>query len=256
MKESARNTDLPKENEDALAVFRDAVAHDLLALALLHNEELSGELIAQLKAEEFPHSLQLQLTSDPGIEATQLFHQAVTLLGNDPDTELLDELAADYTGIYLTHALQASPYESVWIDEEGLIMQEPMFQIRAIYKRHGLAVQDWRKRSEDHLVLQLQFVSHLLTSDAGLHETARFLDEHLLRWLPDFGARVAARCATPLYAGLCAFTAAYMNEVRDLLADILAEARPTPEEIKQRMKTVTTVELPEPRYAPGSAPSW
>ena len=54
MKESARNTDLPKENEDALAAFRDAVAHDLLALALLHNEELSGELIAQLKSEGVP----------------------------------------------------------------------------------------------------------------------------------------------------------------------------------------------------------
>jgi len=246
----------PENDQDPLAAFRSAVSHDVLALALLHNEELSAEIIAQLKAEKFPRSLQLQLVSDSGKDATHLLHEGVELLDKDADTELLDELAADYASIYLTHALRASPYESVWIDEEGLAMQEPMFQIRAIYKRHGLAAPDWRKRSDDHLVLQLQFVSHLLASDGDLHETARFLDEHMLRWLPDFGARVAARSATPFYAGLCAFTAAYMDEVRDLLAEILGEQRPTPEEIEKRMKPGTTAELPEPGYTPGSAPSW
>lgn len=252
----AANSDIPEKIEDPLAEFRAAVAHDILALALLHNEELTGELIAQLSAEEFPRSLQLQLISGPGRDATKLFHNAVRLLGDDVDAQLLDELAADYAGIYLTHALQASPYESVWIDEEGLAMQEPMFQIRAIYRRHGLAAQDWRKRSDDHLVLQLQFVSHLVAAGEDLDEVARFLDEHLLRWLPDFGTRVAARCATPFYAGLCAFTAAYMDEVRDLLAEVLGEARPTADEIDQRMKPVTSGASTEPKYSPGSAPSW
>ena len=85
-----------------------------------------------------------------------------------------------------------------------------------------------------------------------------FLDEHLLRWLPEFAARVAARCATPFYAGLCIFTAGYMDEMRGLLADVLGEPRPTPEEIEQRMKpaSVHTVELPDPKFVPGSAPSW
>lgn len=241
---------------DPMAEFRTAVSHDLLALALLHNEELTGQLIAQLRIEEFPHSLQLQLVSDSGKDATRLFHQAIQLLEDDADSTLLDELAADYAGIYLTHALHASPYESVWIDEEGLAMQEPMFQIRAIYQRHGLVAQDWRKRSDDHLVLQLQFVTHMMISGGNIEETARFLDEHLLRWLPDFGSRVAARCATPFYAGLCAYTAAYVEELRDLMAEILAKPRPTQEEIERRMKPANTVAPPEPRYAPGSAPSW
>jgi len=135
-------------------------------------------------------------------------------------------------------------------------MQEPMFQIRAIYRRYGLAVQDWRIRSDDHLVLQLQFVSHLMENGVGIREVARFLDEHLLRWLPDFATRVASRCATPFYAGLSAFTATYMEEVRDSLVEILGEPRPTAEEIDQRMRPVHTAPLPEPKYAPGSAPSW
>ena len=85
-----------------------------------------------------------------------------------------------------------------------------------------------------------------------------FLDEHALRWLPDFAARVAARCATPFYAGLSIFTTAYMDEMRDLLADALGEARPTAEEIEKRMKSKSadTVVLPDPKFVPGSAPSW
>jgi len=245
-----------KDIPDSLAEFRAAVAHDLLALALLHNEELSSDVISVLEAEEFPRCLQLELISDKGREATQLLHEGVRLIAQNTDSAMLDELAADYTGIYLTHALRASPYESVWIDEEGLAMQEPMFQIREAYRRHGLGARDWRKRSDDHLVLQMQFIAYLIENCNDLAETADFLDEHLLRWLPDFATIVASRSATPFYAGLSVYTAAYTEEVRDLLAGILGEPRPTPEEIEQRLKPKTIEALPDTEFVPGSAPSW
>ena len=243
---------------DALATLRGALAHDTLALAVLHNEELSTQMIARLHDGNFPFDLRLGLVSDRGREATALMQAGIETLGRDPDGEILDELAADYAAIYLTHGLHASPYESVWIDEEGLAMQEPMFRIRAVYERHGLAAQDWRQRSDDHLVLQLQFVSHLFDNAADLGEIASFLDEHLLRWLDEFAARVAARCATPFYAGLCIFTTAYLDEMRDLLADVLGEPRPTADEIERRLKSKSadTVPLPDPKFVPGSAPSW
>ena len=241
---------------DPLAEFQAAVAHDLLALALLHNEELSSDTISVLQAEEFPLCLQLELVSDKGREATQLFYEGVRLIAQNPDAAMLDELAADYAGIYLTHTLRASPFESVWIDEEGLTMQEPMFQIRDAYRRHGLCARDWRKRSDDHLVLQMQFIAHLFEKRVDLGEVADFLDEHLLRWLPDFASIIASRSATPFYAGLSIYTAAYMDEVRDLLAEILDQPRPTPEEIEQRLKPKPTVTVPAPKFVPGSAPSW
>ena len=47
-------------------------------------------------------------------------------------------------------------------------------------------------------------------------------------------------------------------KLRDLLADALGEARPTAEEIEKRMKSKSadTVVLPDPKFVPGSAPSW
>lgn len=52
----------------------------------------------------------------------------------------VDELAADYAAIYLTHALRASPHESVWRDDDHLMLQGPTFAVRAFYRRHGVQV--------------------------------------------------------------------------------------------------------------------
>ncbi|MCB1877813.1 MAG: molecular chaperone TorD family protein [Chromatiales bacterium] len=242
---------------DALDAFRAASSRDTLALAFLHNAELDAEVILKLIDDvEHESVLQLALVSARGREAQELFHAGLAHLGPDPSPADLDELAADYAGIYLNHSLRASPCESVWIDEEGLAMQEAMFQVREYYSRHELATRDWRKRSDDHIVLQLQFVSHLLATGEHFEEIARFLDEHLLRWVSDFAARVASRCATPFYAGLCALTAAYVEELRDLLAEILETPRPSAEEIEKRMKPGVQVALPTSKFVPGSAPSW
>jgi hypothetical protein len=62
------------------------------------------------------------------------------------------------------------------------------------------------------------------------------LDEHLLRWLPDFAARVAARAETPFFAVLGRLTFAWCEQLRDLLAESLGEPRPTREELEARLK--------------------
>ncbi len=248
----------PGHDEDRWPGLCSAVAHDLMALAVLHHGELDTALVEDLRCTGFPNGLRLQLRSDQGQEAVSLVGESLQALPETVDKAALDELAADYADIYLTHALGASPCESVWIDEEGLAMQEPMFQVREYYRRHGLNVRDWRKRSDDHLVHQLQFLS-LLFARAGrehLVEAARFMDEHLLRWLPGFAARVASRCATPLYAGLAMLSMAYADELRDLLAEILGESRPSAEEIEERMRPRVTAEVPPPAYVPGAGPTW
>ncbi|MBK9595928.1 MAG: molecular chaperone TorD family protein [Rhodocyclales bacterium] len=156
-----------------------------------------------------------------------------------PDENAFDRLAADYAAIYLTAAYGASPCESAWIDEDHLVCQDAMFQLREIYLSAGLAAADWRRRSDDHLVLQLAYLSHAARSAETVAEwrsIARFMDEHLLRWLPDFAARVSCRCESAFYAGLAVLTHAWCDEFRDLLAAQLGEPRPGREEVELRMK--------------------
>jgi TorA maturation chaperone TorD len=133
-----------------------------------------------------------------------------------------------------------------------------MFQVREFYRLFDLVAADWRLRPDDHLVLELQFLAALFRDShpQALAEAARFLDTHLLRWLPLFGQRVAARCATPFYAGAARLSAAYCDELRDLLAEVLGEARPSAEEVEARMRPRVAPAVAPVTFVPGLAPSW
>lgn len=237
--------------------FCSAVALDLVTLAQLHDRELNGRTILALQQERFPLSLAFRLHSDRGRAVLDSLSSVVATL-SDAAVEQ-DELAADFAAIYLTYGLRASPCESVWLDEDGLAMQEPMFEVRRDYARRGLQAPDWRVRPDDHLVFQLQFVAALLeeADEVAVTEAARFLDDHTLRWLPDFADRVAQHAATPFYAALAVLTVAYLDELRDTMARMLGEPRPTAEELEQRNRRIgEDAEPAASAYVPGSAPSW
>ncbi len=235
--------------------MRLALAEDAEMLAALHDREPATELLATLREVGFPGNLGL-LPAD--VRAQETWH-AMALAVEDACGASLDDLAVDYAAIHLTGAYGASPCESVWLDDEHLVCQEAMFALRTIYAEAGLAATDWRKRPDDHLVLQLLYIAHALRharADDELRRLASMLDEHLLRWLPDFAARVAARAETPFFAVLGRLTFAWCEQLRDLLAESLGEPRPAREDIEARLKPQRRVDAAPLAYMPGAAPSW
>lgn len=187
-------------------------AEDLRALAWLHAEERSPDVLAALFGNGFPETLTLATPDTPAAQA--MYAALRALAGDDCDgtpaegalpASSADDLAADYAAIYLTHGLRAAPFESVWRDEDHLMLQGPTFAVRDFYKKHGLQVSNWRERADDHLTHELNFVAHLLRGGEE-REAARFLAQHLMQWLPDFAKRVAQRAATPVYAALALLT--------------------------------------------------
>ena len=246
---------------NTLTAFCQAIAEDLSQLAILHDAEADDRLIQSLKSSGFPRTLGLKLVSMRAHASMDLIENALAALPRALDQASIDELAVDYANIYLTYAYRASPNESVWTDEESLERQQSMFQVRDDYARHGLGAANWRQRADDHLVLQLQFLVHLFEHEGplqSLETAARFMDDHLLRWLMPFADRVANRCATEFYAGINLLTAVYCEELRDLFALILDQPRPTPEEIEARMQAKSTGKEDVPvAFVPGAGgPSW
>lgn len=210
---------------DSLEEWQKTIYSDLELLRLLHDREPDAELLAFLQTSGFPHWLGLRL--EEKAQETCLSFMAEVIQGFPANIEqpLLDELAADFAAIYLNHSIQASPCESVWLDEEGLMRQQPMFAVRAWYKEYGLEVENWRLRTDDHLVCQLQFIGHLFSQEAdpirNLQQAAHFMDEHILLWIKPFAQRVSQRAATPYYAGLALLTASYLETLREVLAEFL-----------------------------------
>jgi TorA maturation chaperone TorD len=198
-------------SQDADSKWLPTAAEDLRALAWLHACERSPQTLAALYANGFPATLTLVTRHDPWLRCMDAALKALAGAPCDDEEQASipasseDDLAADFAAIYLTHALRASPHESVWRDEDHLMLQQPSFAVRAFYRRHGLQAADWRQRADDHLVTELEFTA-LLLERGELKEAARFLNTHLMTWLPSFATRVAQRAATPFYAALAGIT--------------------------------------------------
>lgn len=249
-----------------------AWSDDAATLALLHDREITLDVLAGLKALGFPGILGMVPRGEKCEQVFGAMREVVAALPDMPDLAFIDNLAADYAAIYLTGTVEASPFESFWVSDEHLLCQEAMFELRALYAADGLRAPDWRLRPDDHLVFQLHFLARRLERIAtGLTtgnvsavrdqwcSLAVFLDHHLLRWLPDFAHRVAQRCDTAFYAALALLTDAWCQQLRDMIALHLDEPRPAKEAIESILRAHSPDEVKtEPiHFMPGiGGPSW
>lgn len=214
--------------DPALADLRAEIAADLRLLAFLHGQEPAAASLDQLRQAPFQEFLGLQLRSEAADAALALLDRALGKMPAVVDAATCDALAVDYADIYLSYRYRVSPCESVWFDDDGLERQGAMFAVRQWYHRFGLGSADWGCRPEDHLVLELEFLAHLIAREDvadSLAEATRFMDAHLLRWTGTFAGQTAQRCATPYFAGLALVTAAYLDELREILLRITDEPR-------------------------------
>lgn len=243
------------------ATLGGALAEDALTLACLQDVEVSAEVLQELRAVGFPGNLALAPLGESSRHAHQIMGAALAELPHGIGTAAIDDHAADFAAIYLTGAYGASPCESYWLSDDHLVCQDPMFELRNLYAGSGLRVPDWRKRPDDHLVFQLQYLSHCLHSALEADDwraLGRFLDLHLLRWLPQFAARVMARSGTSFYAALAMLTSAWCEDLRNVIAADLGETRPSAEEIEAVLREQRADDAVQSlHFLPGAAgPSW
>ena len=231
------------------------IANDLDLLARLHGQELDTGVITALRSVSPEDWFALPPTDETAIAGFKLLGEAFNVPVTGSMQKLVDELAADYSALYLTHTHRASPNESVWMTEDGLVNQEPMFEIRQWYQRYNLAVPDWRVRSADHLVNQIVFIAKLirLETPEALQDAGRFLDQHLLNWISKFADSAVSHCDCAFYAGLVLLTQSHMFYLRKMLEELTGEPRKTP-------KVVVPIQLidepPSEAYMPGTQPGW
>lgn len=257
MASEAAGTHPPASTEVPLVDFAEAVAEDAEMLAALHDRELTITLMDSLRDTQFPFCLGL-LPGKASASAWEAMSQAIALLSN----EALDCLHADYAAIYLTGALGVSPCESVWTDDDGLICQAAMFEMRKIYAADGLGVENWRKRPDDHLVVQLLYIAAIARRAQSLQDWEKLggvLDHHLLRWLPEFAARIAQRSGSTFYTGLAILSVEWLETLRDRLVSLTGSPRSLPPEVSSQHDLQLDHPCdgsPPASYLPGTAPSW
>lgn len=237
-----------------------AISDDLALLARLHDREIDAPLIAAMRVQPIENWFALRMNTPAFEEAAQLFEIALNGAPDPLTQEALDELAVEYAAIYLNHVYRVSPHESVWVDEDGLERQAPMFRVREWYARFGFRAPDWRRRSDDHIAHEFAFLSQIapgLTDREEATKIADFLREHPLVWVPDFAGRVARRCQSPFYAGVAVISATYLRALGDLLERVYGlDLTPIEPATAKSAPAARTCADPPPRYAPGLGPGW
>lgn len=127
-----------------------------------------------------------------------------------------NDLRMDYTRLFIgLGSMPAVPWESVYFNNERLVFQEQTIQVRNWYARFGMQIEQINKEPDDHIGLELLFVSHLASRglraieqadqqslDDVLQAQRDFLLEHLLRWGPAWATLAKQHASTDFYRGM------------------------------------------------------
>ncbi len=243
--------------DNAIAQTLEAARLPLTLLIRLHDREADVDLITGLRAIQPGAFFAAFLKDEKACGASDL-DAALDALPEPLDLASADALAAEYADVYLTHSYRLAPTGSVWLTEDHLERQEPMFAVREWFDHYGFSVPDWRVRSDDHIVHELQFIEALLAlgHESGARDAARFMDHHVLPWVPQFCALLAERAKQPLLVATARLTGAYLEALRDLLEEITDEPRWVPEEKPKHYSESELEEDMKTAFVPGVAESW
>lgn len=219
-------------NEDiAIAMEGRRDAYRFFSSALLH--EFTVEQIRQMR----------QIAPDQGSQSQveEYFSRIRRYLahpGPDPRTAL----AVDYARVFLSAGIYegrtAEPYESAFTGPEYLLMQEARDQVVTIYRENGVDVDAELHMPEDHLGLELEFMSLMADKTArelragdGEAATVRnlaivqrdFCNDHILNWIDNLTEKVDEFAKLPLYPALMRIIKGYVQDDVALM-DKLAQA--------------------------------
>lgn len=135
-------------------------------------------------------------------------------------SEQVTELTVDHTRLFVGIGQPlAPPWESVYFNEDRMIFQEQTLQVRQWYRRFGLEPEKLQQEPDDHIGLELSFLSYLAgmgvkaTADGNQAELERslqaqrqFLSEHPLKWIQAWSTLVEKHARTDFYRGLAKVT--------------------------------------------------
>ncbi len=149
---------------------------------------------------------------------------------NNPGMKYFEEFLAkktdlrpereDYENLFLIPASRyVHPYESVYLEKNGLLWGETTMQVKSLYDRVGFLHEEYEV--PDHIGVELLFMSALCDEEDKLSDNVgakksrelqvEFLEKHLSRWVDELTDNIKKSSSTPLYHGLAEMTREYVK---------------------------------------------
>jgi TorA maturation chaperone TorD len=218
-------------NQAALASTAQQVGHLYGFLASLYRAELTRQHLHALRQPEM-----VAMLKAAGIDLQGAFWSR-------PDAQLLEDLAVEFTSLFLGPGGHISPHESVQVEEHGGYWGDATTAVRRFITGTGIEYDPCYNGIPDHISVELEFLGELarregLAWERGDTVAARnclayqrdFLDEHLGQWVEKFCTRVVETAELSFYRDVAQVTAEFVRSeisaVQERLMGVSAQADP------------------------------
>lgn len=193
--------------------------------------EPSQEILGMFCGDEFSQVSSLFVDDDQSKLGLALSDLIVVLKEGMPP---IDQLESAYQRLFVGPGkLEAAPWESVYMDKDNALFQPGTLEVRKSYVAQGFIPEKYPHVADDHLGLELDFMTLLAEKAQGaleagdvgeldglLDASIKFLDEHLLLWIPSFCETLAESKRGTFYKELAWVMSAYIKVDRAALDEI------------------------------------
>jgi len=153
----------------------------------------------------------------------------------EKDTQKLieEDLNVDFTTVFI---LNAYPYESVFVNDEGYINPTITNPALIFYREHGYSIDlnETRALSPDHIAIEMEFMMTLIQEELNAmakeseEEVDRvrkiqkaFLKEHLANWGSVYLLSAKELAETPFYQDVCDLALDFILNDYEYLSEIV-----------------------------------
>lgn len=122
-------------------------------------------------------------------------------------------LRAAYQRLFVgPHHLEAPPWASVYLEQEGTLFGESTQALRTLLAGEGIRLSSGEHEPEDHIGL-LCWAAALLAEDGRTQALRRMLDNHLLNWAGTYFARLMHAARHPFYRGVASLATSTLGAI-------------------------------------------
>ncbi len=174
-------------------------------LSTLLQDEIPIELIKNMQKGDFLDGFNESVTGCGFMDLINGAEVMTTCLKSKDAETLFKELRYDYADIFLNAgANPVFPYESCHVNADPVVMQKPVIEMRAYFRKAGVHKNPAFKDLEDHIAVQLEYLRYVLEKgDEELYK--EFFKKKYTKWASSFCDQLIACTKTDFYQGLAQF---------------------------------------------------
>ena len=181
-------------------------------LATLFREKITMNQLYQLKTRAFIKVL---------FEPESQFYDALL---DKPEEQFIDDLAAEYERLFLGPDKHISPHESVHHKRDNGDLGKSTPEVKTFIESAGLENIVEYSGLPDHVSVELEFMQQVTSREAQawesndiegalycLHTEKKFLDEHIMKWVPLFCDKVIHATELAFYREIAELTKSFLE---------------------------------------------